>query len=640
MKIAALSPLAETMFRMFLVPAMAFAFVIPARGQRTPAAETGVVDDWSHHHLIFSHPGTAEEAANSDAYDRWAATVGDTRYRLQQRKRNAALGAASWVAESRLPRGLAPSALPFDDDFEDDSRSDGEPGRARRRGRRHNDFHADWSMNMGSGASAGLVVFPAKFSFSTTTANCGSATKPDFVVFNTGLAGSATQASIIAYDNLYTGCTGTVPLVYWAYNTNAGQIINSVVLSLDGSQLAFIQSDSSGVASLVVLKWAASATETAASPLTLAPVAASSYRGCAAPCMTSVTFNGSPNDSGSAPFYNYGSDSLDVGDDNGKLHKFNGVFNGTPAEAGSPWPVTVSTSALDGPVYDSVSGNIFVGDYLLNLASTCAPSGTPCGFFYSIKESTGAMVGKSNRLDFINGIVSSPVVDSSAGMAYVFVGADSHSGSVSPCGTNIPCSGVFQFPVSFTSGTGIEVTVGPGEEFLLSGSFDNTYFTSVSPASPSGHLYVVGNTGAANNTLYQITINSNVMSATATAGPVLSNSFTNGFSSAGLSITEFFTGARDYIFLSVLSFGVPAGCTDTLTSGCVMGFDVSSGTISGSTTPTGATPVAGGTSGIIIDNTASLSGASNIYYTPLANQTCTTSATTGGCAIQISQAAP
>jgi len=34
----------------------------------------------------------------------------------------------------------------------------------------------------------------------------------------------------------------------------------------------------------------------------------------------------------------------------------------------------------------------------------------------------------------------------------------------------------------------------------------------------------------------------------------------------------------------------------------VIGFNVTSGTISGSTTPTGATGVEGGTSGIVVDN--------------------------------------
>jgi hypothetical protein len=87
-------------------------------------------------------------------------------------------------------------------------------------------------------------MFPAKFSFNTGTANCASAPNPDYVAFNTGLEGSSSQAAIIAFDNLYGSglCTGTVPTVYWPYNTSSGHIRTSVVLSNDanGSQLAFI----------------------------------------------------------------------------------------------------------------------------------------------------------------------------------------------------------------------------------------------------------------------------------------------------------------------------------------------------------------------------------------------------------------
>ncbi len=182
--------------------------------------------------------------------------------------------------------------------------------------------------------------------------------------------------------------------------------------------------------------------------------------------------------------------------------------------------------------------------------------------------------------------------------------------------------------------------MGAGFEFLLSGTFDNAYFTSTNGSSPSGNLYVVGNTGTANNTLYQIPISANAI-GTPKAGPALSTNFSNGFFAAGLQLTEVFTGSKDYIFTSVLSFGAPASCTSGSTNGCVMGFDVTSGSISGSTTPTGATTEAQGTSGITIDNivTSAPAGASNIYYTPLGNQACGAGGT-GGCAIQISQATP
>jgi len=79
----------------------------------------------------------------------------------------------------------------------------------------------------------------------------------------------------------------------------------------------------------------------------------------------------------------------------------------------------------------------------------------------------------------------------------------------------------------------------------------------------------------------------------------------------------------------------------SLLIGCLMGFDVTSGTISSSTPATGVLQEAGGTSGIVVDNTASaILGGSNIYFSTLLNQTCATSGGTGGCAVQTSQAIP
>ena len=109
--------------------------------------------------------------------------------------------------------------------------------------------------NHGFGASSGAGNYPAKFAFRTDTANCGSATTPDYVVFSTPDSGSGTQASVVAYDNLYAGCSGTRPSVYWAYNTG-GQILTSPVISADGKQVAFVETNG-GFGILILLKWAA-----------------------------------------------------------------------------------------------------------------------------------------------------------------------------------------------------------------------------------------------------------------------------------------------------------------------------------------------------------------------------------------------
>ena len=66
------------------------AFVIPARAQEAtePAApNSGFVDDWTHHHLVFSNPGARDDAVKSGKLERWQEITNDPRYQLQQAKR-------------------------------------------------------------------------------------------------------------------------------------------------------------------------------------------------------------------------------------------------------------------------------------------------------------------------------------------------------------------------------------------------------------------------------------------------------------------------------------------------------------------------------------------------------------------------
>lgn len=683
---------------MLAVLATTLGLTVLVNGQEVQSTqEQGVPSDWTHHHLIFSHPGTADEAIVTGTYERWLNIVSDPRYILQQQKRGAnASGATSdpsgnvsstmpvaielnppterddagvqseeddtgaieitldernavQLGNHRLPSGLAKAIiLPAIEQSDAAFASSIQAGSAlkieRRRERREherktrNRIQKDWSETLGNNGTAGLGEFPTTF---TATAGVTSCTA-DFAVFNTGLAGTSGQANIITYNNLYSTCNGGIPTVYWAYNTG-GTVVNSVTLSLNGSQVAFVQSSSSGVASLVLLTWLAS-NGTLTAPASPTAEAAGSYNGCTAPCMTTLTFSGSHSDTYSSPFIVYGlsgnPSSAYVGDDAGNLHKFTNIFvsgSNTPAEAGSPWPAAVNSNAsLGTPIYDSVSTNVFVGDYLFSSSSPCEPSATntnnPCGYLYSVNSS--GTVARSAQLDFNMGIMDGPLVDSSAGEVYVFAGDD---GSTN-CAGSTPCAAVYQFPVNFSAGaSGTKATVGPGYEFMLSGTFDNAYYTS---STHTGHLYVVGNTGPANNTLYQVSINSNVMGTSTTAGPEVSSNYANGYYSAGLQVSEFYAGgANDYIFLSVLSYGYPSGCTPaTLANGCIIGYNVNSGTISASTAATGASAEAGGTSGIVIDS--GTAGAQNIYFSTLLNQACTTSGGTGGCAIQTSQSAP
>jgi len=467
-----------------------------------------------------------------------------------------------------------------------------------------------WGGTTLTGGKAGATVqpnmYPAKYSFNSTTASCS-----DFVVYPMGTAGATGAASIVAFTNLYTaGCSGTVPSAYWGYNTG-GMVTTSPVLSVDGTQVAYIQV-SGTTASLVLLKWAAN-NGTPTLPVTLTSVGATSYRGCTAPCMVTLAFSGNYNDTFSAPFYFYNGDTVYVGDDSGYLHKFTGVFASTPTEVGSPWPVRLSTTnKLSSPVYDIGSGYVIVGDF--------------GGVLHSVTASSGAVHGTASTGGDV--IADGTLVDSSAGKLYAFV---------TTLGGN---NSVYQLPTNFTTTTGNSVkSVGTGAAgyYLYSGTFDNVYYSS---STATGNLYVVGNTGATNGAnLYQIPITSSVMGTPATAVTNLSVNgarpwpsplieFCNNGASACTASTSATTAGTDYIFFSV-NRGAKTGCTTAAGNGCVLSYNVTTTTVTQSNTGLNVTtPSAGNgcwaTGGIVIDNsvpTGTLAGASQTYFIGLGTNT-------------------
>ncbi len=685
-------------------------WVLVLVGQAAQPVQEGLPTDWSHRHVIFSRPATFEKVRQ---------ITNDPRYWQQ------------WFRQ-HVTRVLSDPA-PTDDSASIDlgSLATGSHSAAKQK------VHRDWSEDLGLGASVGAGNYPAKYSFQVTTANCGSATTPDYVVYSTGLLGTTGQASVVGYDNLYSGCSGTKPTVYWAYNTG-GQILTSPVISTGGSQVAFVQT-AGGFGTLVLLKWAA-ASGTVTAPVTLTAVATTAYRTCTAPCMTTILLKDSrgvqTDDTTSSVFPDYTHDVLWVGGALGWLHKITGAFRGTPAEAtagGFPVQVSATTTSISSPVYDQTSGNVFVGD--------------ASGFFYRV-SSTG-VVKKSGEVDFGTGLVAAPIVDSTSGKVYVFSSSD---GTTACAGA--PCSAVYLFKTNFAANTtGTEATVGtsqaapPNPNPLYEGSFDSTYQAS---ANATGNLYVCGNTGGI-PTLYQVPIAAGVMGAVL-PGPALTSATTGCSPVTDISNPNATGGTAEWIFASTQASGLGTSCAG---GGCIMNFNVQpwqaataynvgqvildsnlniqvvrtvgtskagahptwNATIDGSTTDatvrwtcqgphlashptwlpshaynagdeivdsngnvqwvlTGGTsrptvpiwstvisgptndngvhwrmvgPIstanlaaAGGTSGIIIDNTVgsgTLAGASEVYYSTQSNQTCATSGGTGGCAVQASQSA-
>jgi hypothetical protein len=480
--------------------------------------------DWSHSHVVFSQPATEDLAQLLGK---------DPRYWQQLHRREQALALSAEASDLSSARFQAGG----------------------------NKIHRDWSQDLGSSASAGAGNYPAKFSFSITKANCGSATKPDYVVYSTGLTGSGTQASVVAFDNLYAGCSGTVPSVYWAYNTG-GQILTSPVLSLDGSQVAFVQT-SGGLAGLVLLKWKGSVTETVSSPGVPTLVSAALYLTCVAPCMTEVFLHDglgvAVDDTTSSAYYDYANDIAWVGGARGWLHKITGAFKGIPTEVHTGgFPVQVSppsTNPLSNPVYDQVSKNVFVGDM--------------GGFLYRVASATGTTT-KSAQLDHGTGLVEGLMLDVTSGLIYAFASSD----GTAACTGGVACAAVYKLTTTFASGAagtkatvGNSVVLGSTPNPAYRGAFDSTYLKSM---NATGNLYVCGNTGGT-PTLYRIAITAGTP-ANGVAGPVLSTSTTPCSPVTGFANPNAVGGATEWVFVSADTNGSSANPSACAPGGCIFNF--------------------------------------------------------------------
>jgi len=607
---------------------------------------SGVPEDWSSHHVVFSDPGTEEAAIKAGRHDKWLKTVNDPRYLMQQLRRNAAVRgplADDAANMERLKAEFLKTHQPWD-------RKPRKPV-IRPKGVLKNDWAVDLTTS-----TVMPNTFPAKYTFSPIEPpDCVN----DYVAYPTGATGSATAATIMAFDELYPGAspgcgTSGVPEVYWAYNTTIagtapGGVTTSPVLSIDGTMLAFIQSDdcelSGCAANLIVLKTAPSpGTYSVGSPYSI--TSAQSGMDCTAPCMTVTPLTGySPNsDTFSSPYYDYADDILYVGDDNGDLYKITPVFYSTSTTP--PAATTVFVGIFDpmaSPVYDPISGCVFVGDvngYLYSFNSG-VPGGSLCTSATFSLNATAEFLGDYNK-----GIYDGVLLDPVAGEIYAFV---SSGAALNYCGTGGPYGAncVVQFPTSFTSGaapSGYEwigyLSYGT---LIYSGSFDNVYYSSSTPGSPSGNIWVVGNvndggagTGAAK--LYQVPITANVLGTPVATTVGLPSQPSLFFPNYATPVTEFCnnggnpcavtggetTSGTDTIYFSI-NQGLATGCNSTTAgAGCVLAYDVSNPsapTLTGQVNYTFPGENIGtdyigcwGTSAIIIDNDSTSTGASEVYY--------------------------
>jgi hypothetical protein len=511
------------------------------------------------------------------------------------------------------------------------------------------------------------------------------------------LAGGANApGTIIAFNNLYSTQNGVTPAglcgsagpsALFSYNTDVGTngtgtttgaTTSSPVLSLDGSMIAFVESGDPGGAILRLVKWDNDPPDIPPAPPDQVLPAGSSWTACTLPpppnsCLIGLRFNNAAQATESAPFYVYGRDTLYVGDDTGKLHKFINVFGisgSTPGEVTTGgWPVTVNAAGnvhLHSPIYDSVSKNIFVGDlsgnfyYVREVGSSVGVcgSGSNGGVVPCLGTTNGLASGPTSIA--LGGVIDdAPIVDSTTQRVFFFDGSVNTT-TCAAAGTNAI---LVQLDTQLTSATEVKVCFpNNGTTGILtntkSGAFDNAYVSSAM-GSKAGKLYFCARDTAFQDrpALFRIGFDTNgVMNSTVDANSGGSgNNYLELVNTSGEEcspITEIYNTptSTDWIFVSVGNNGYLGTCL-AANGGCLMSFNL---TALGATWPpvnatgsynlplSGANPGDAGSSGIIVDNVSNAAQASSIYFTFLTtastNATCNGGVSTG-CAVKLTQAA-
>ncbi len=445
-----------------------------------------------------------------------------------------------------------------------------------------------------SAAPGGGQTFPAKYVFDVTASpSCTN----DYVVIGVpAKPASGGQANIVGFNNLYSGtstptpyCGMSGPTVMFAYASGSGQVPASVVLSQNGSQIAYVE-NRTGSSYFHVLTLGTTGTNGSSATAAVVPGSAGGNNAVDQSVLLSpdggTTNQGSTNAAYVVYTHNDANDVAYVttystaGSGSGYLYKIGNVFNG------SATPTLVWSVAIDAvpstPVYDSVSNKVFFtdGSGRIDYVEDTGPS--PSVVY-------GAVLASGNSAE------NAVVVDSTNQVVYASFNSDGTNALIVQAPTSMASS------VSVPVGTASTIYTGPYEP-----AFNNAWYTGT--GTPI--LYIAGTGSGTLPTLYSVGFNgSGVLNASANATTA---ALATG-SADSSPVTEFYnaTLAKDYLFVGVTNNCVASAGGGI--AGCVMSLDITSGfpTVSGSST---ALAAAGGTSGIIVDNDSGLNEASSVYY--------------------------
>lgn len=357
------------------------------------------------------------------------------------------------------------------------------------------------------------------------------------------------QANIVAFNHLYSGsgsslCGLTNPEFIFSYASGVGPVATSPSLSLNGTEISYVENDPNIGAILHVLTFGSGSTEYGTS----ASCAGNNNGGAALPaCATNPVIPGSTSgstatdfmlplglvaanaatatpgaiDSFSSPFTDYPTDTTFVGDNNGFLYSITPTFTGTPAYAGGNFPVQVSPTP----------------------ASTAPTQVTASTTTVTVTVANTLGIGE---LVTIAGVAANGAHCSAADAAAI-------NGTQTVIAAGLSAT-QFEFNATIptaTNGTGCTVTgatVTPGSNYLSAPVVD---------VSGTGNIFVADSSA----NLYELT------SAGATAAPALSvGENLNGGIRDGAIIDS--TNAVGYV-VTACSTGTTGGETDTTNSALI-----------------------------------------------------------------------
>ena len=597
------------------------------------AHPNGIVQDWSRHHAVYPRVGPVQSLI---------AVQHDPRAIL------------SWQEAEREDWHRARDRREGDGDGDGDGdhrHSHGAPSGVQR----------DWSISLGSGTTA-AAMYPAKYTFDiNATPNCVAGigvSIPDYVVYPVNVTGSGTQPNIVAFDNLYSGPSGSPGIcnrtpagsdngvaatTFWSYNiqgiSTGGQVATSPSLSLDGTKVAFVETASGHAAHFHVLAWQsvdqtpATFTQSVSSPLTINSSTPFATQAPAAGSGTATDLTlGSASDTLSSPFVDYVNDVAYIGNDSGTLFRVKDVFCTVTAACMGLTPpapslditwngtgalTTGCTGVLTGPVVAG-TGNIFVG---------CS-DGTLYGFTPAGIALTGSplIVGDGS---LTGGIVDPPLVDVVNGLVYVVSGSSGGSSVLVQVGAS-----------DFTTPTPVTATLGAGGLFNLHApAFNEAYFTgtfngtvanvqgtvngggtSSTGTTSNWQIYEWADSGVSGSpaTLYGVGFNSSHVMNSGPASNFIR--ITSSLDAEFSPLTHLLNGSTDQLFVSaLLSIITPP---NTIVYNLTDFPGLFPDTFPAPPGPAGATATEGnGTTGMVVDNVSGQAQASSIYFGALGTNT-------------------